>query len=219
MGLELMQQAAGIGQTSLQPALARFGLPVDQRGFTRGQQQGARAGGLQPAKAARHRVWINPAALLPKHGGLAKALASLADDASALFGVDCHSGDTFTDGEVAISMTDIHVPDAVIHYTINADSKYSQNLSKALQRFSKEDPTFRVASDPETGETIISGIRSGELKLAEGEEELSLKPCGLMRFEVKATERSDRNKLTLRLSWSTDQEPPPGSDSLSISAG
>lgn len=68
-------------------------------------------------------------------------------------------------------------------------------------------------------ETIISGIRSGELKLAEGEEELSLKPCGLMRFEVKATERSDRNKLTLRLSWSTDQEPPPGSDSLSISAG
>jgi len=88
---------------------------------------------------------------------------STTGDIVALFGVDCHSGDTFTDGNVAISMTDIHVPDAVIHYTINADSKYSQNLSKALQRFSKEDPTFRVASDPETGETIISGM--GELHL------------------------------------------------------
>ena len=89
--------------------------------------------------------------------------ASTTGDIVALFGVDCHSGDTFTDGKVDISMTDIHVPDAVIHYTITAESKYSQNLSKALQRFSKEDPTFRVASDPETGETIISGM--GELHL------------------------------------------------------
>jgi elongation factor G len=56
------------------------------------------------------------------------------------------------------------VPDAVIHYTINTkDRSAAQNLSKALQRFSKEDPTFRVASDPETGETIISGM--GELHL------------------------------------------------------
>jgi len=88
---------------------------------------------------------------------------STTGDIVALFGVDCHSGDTFTDGQVAISMTDIHVPDAVIHYTITAESKYTQNLSKALQRFSKEDPTFRVASDPETNETIISGM--GELHL------------------------------------------------------
>ncbi len=88
---------------------------------------------------------------------------STSGDIVALFGVDCHSGDTFTDGTVDISMTDIHVPDAVIHYTISADSKHSQNLSKALARFAKEDPTFRVTSDPETGETIISGM--GELHL------------------------------------------------------
>jgi elongation factor G len=87
-----------------------------------------------------------------------------AGDIVALFGVDCNSGDTFTDGTVEWSMTSIHVPDAVIHYTINTkDRSAAQNLSKALQRFSKEDPTFRVASDPETGETIISGM--GELHL------------------------------------------------------
>ncbi len=86
-----------------------------------------------------------------------------AGDIVALFGVDCHSGDTFTDGTVEVAMTSMHVPDAVIHYTIHADSKHAQNLSKALQRFSKEDPTFRVAADPETGETVISGM--GELHL------------------------------------------------------
>jgi elongation factor G len=89
---------------------------------------------------------------------------SSAGDIVALFGVDCHSGDTFTDGTVDVSMTNIHVPDPVIHYTITTtDAKATQNLSKALQRFSKEDPTFRVSSDPETGETIISGM--GELHL------------------------------------------------------
>ena len=87
-----------------------------------------------------------------------------AGDIVALFGVDCHSGDTFTDGTLDLSMTSIHVPDAVIHYTITTkDSKATQNLSKALQRFSKEDPTFRVGSDPESGDTIISGM--GELHL------------------------------------------------------
>ena len=87
-----------------------------------------------------------------------------AGDIVALFGVDCRSGDTFTDGTLNWTMTSIFVPDAVIHYTIKpTDSKSSNNLSKALARFSKEDPTFRVGSDPETGETIISGM--GELHL------------------------------------------------------
>ena len=89
--------------------------------------------------------------------------AASAGDIVALFGVDCASGDTFTDGTVEVAMTSMHIPDAVIHYTINAESKHAQNLSKALQRFSKEDPTFRVAADPETGETVISGM--GELHL------------------------------------------------------
>jgi elongation factor G len=87
-----------------------------------------------------------------------------AGDIVALFGVDCRSGDTFTDGALNYTMTSIFVPDPVIHYTIKPkDAKGGNNLSKALARFSKEDPTFRVGSDPETGETIISGM--GELHL------------------------------------------------------
>jgi len=83
-------------------------------------------------------------------------------DIVALFGVDCRSGDTFTDGTVRLSMTSMFIPEPVIHLTINTkDAKSTQNLSKALQRFTKEDPTFRVHTDPETNETIISGM--GEL--------------------------------------------------------
>jgi len=85
-------------------------------------------------------------------------------DIVALFGIDCRSGDTFTDDRVRLSMTSMFIPEPVIHLTITAkDSKSTQNLSKALQRFTKEDPTFRVHTDPETNETIISGM--GELHL------------------------------------------------------
>ena len=87
-----------------------------------------------------------------------------AGDIVAIFGVDCYSGDTFTDGTSHLAMTSIHVPAAVISLTITPkDSKGQSNLSKALRRFSKEDPTFRVSADPETGETIIAGM--GELHL------------------------------------------------------
>ena len=87
-----------------------------------------------------------------------------AGDIVALFGVDCYSGDTFTDGSEPIAMTSIFVPDAVISLTVTPkDSKAQINMSKALQRFSKEDPTFRVNTDQETGDTVISGM--GELHL------------------------------------------------------
>ncbi len=87
-----------------------------------------------------------------------------AGDIVALFGVDCFSGDTFHDGSVNLAMSSIHVPAAVIDLTIKPKtSAGTNNMSKALQRFSKEDPTFRVSSDPETGDTIISGM--GELHL------------------------------------------------------
>ena len=85
-------------------------------------------------------------------------------DIVAMFGVDCASGDTFTDGKIDASMTSIHVPAAVISLAIKPKSQKAQdNMSKALQRFSKEDPTFRVGSDEETGDTLISGM--GELHL------------------------------------------------------
>ncbi len=87
-----------------------------------------------------------------------------AGDIVAIFGVDCNSGDTFTDGQVNFAMSSMYVPDSVISLTVTPkDHKAQTNMSKALRRFTKEDPTFRVGADPETGETIISGM--GELHL------------------------------------------------------
>jgi len=87
-----------------------------------------------------------------------------AGDIVALFGIDCFSGDTFTDGQLDWVMSSIHVPDPVISMAITPkDSKSTNNLAKALQRFRKEDPTFQVSRDEETNETIISGM--GELHL------------------------------------------------------
>ncbi len=85
-------------------------------------------------------------------------------DIVALFGVDCASGDTFTDTTLSLSMTSMHVPEAVISLAVQPkDHKAQDNMGKALNRFSKEDPTFRTHVDRETGETIISGM--GELHL------------------------------------------------------
>ncbi|MGE3974648.1 MAG: elongation factor G [Bdellovibrionales bacterium] len=85
-------------------------------------------------------------------------------DIVALFGVDCSSGDTFTDGTVTYTMSSMHVPDAVISLAITPKDKAGTvNFSKALNKFTKEDPTFRVHRDEESSETIISGM--GELHL------------------------------------------------------
>jgi len=85
-------------------------------------------------------------------------------DIVALFGIDCASGDTFTPQGVQIAMTSMYVPEPVISLAIRPkDIKAQTNLAKALQRFSKEDPTFRVSTDEETGDTVIAGM--GELHL------------------------------------------------------
>jgi elongation factor G len=85
-------------------------------------------------------------------------------DIVALFGVDCASGDTFTNDEISCSMTSMHVPEPVISLAvIPVDNKAQINMSKALNRFTKEDPTFKTFVDHETNETIISGM--GELHL------------------------------------------------------
>ncbi|EPX58436.1 Translation elongation factor G [Cystobacter fuscus DSM 2262] len=87
-----------------------------------------------------------------------------AGDIIALFGVECASGDTFTDGTVQYTMTSMFVPDAVISLAVSPKSRDAQaNFSKALNRFTKEDPTFRVNRDEESGQTIIRGM--GELHL------------------------------------------------------
>ncbi|MBV5307551.1 MAG: elongation factor G [Desulfobulbaceae bacterium] len=85
-------------------------------------------------------------------------------DIVALFGVDCASGDTFTSGEISCSMSSMHIPEPVISLAIiPVDNKAQINMSKALNRFTKEDPTFKTFVDHETSETIISGM--GELHL------------------------------------------------------
>ena len=87
-----------------------------------------------------------------------------AGEICAVFGVDCASGDTFTDGKLSYSMSSMFVPDPVISLSIKA--KNTQDLpkfSKAINRFQREDPTFRVHFEEESEETIISGM--GELHL------------------------------------------------------
>jgi elongation factor G len=81
-----------------------------------------------------------------------------------LFGIECYSGDTFTDGRLNVVMTSMFVPEPVISLTIRPkDNKSQNNMGRALNRFTREDPTFRSFVDPESGETIISGM--GELHL------------------------------------------------------
>ena len=80
----------------------------------------------------------------------------------AMFGVECASGDTFTDGTVNYAMTSMRVPEPVMSLAITPKVR-DPAFGKALNRFQKEDPTFRVNVDPESGQTIISGM--GELHL------------------------------------------------------
>jgi elongation factor G len=85
-------------------------------------------------------------------------------DIVALFGIDCASGDTFTENDLNFAMTSMFVPEPVISLAIKPkDRKSADNLGKALNRFTKEDPTFRTFVDPESNETIIKGM--GELHL------------------------------------------------------
>lgn len=82
----------------------------------------------------------------------------------ALFGVECASGDTFVSPGLNMTMTSMYVPKPVISLAIvPKDNKSQMAMSKALNRFSKEDPTFKTHVDPETNETIIEGM--GELHL------------------------------------------------------
>jgi len=85
-------------------------------------------------------------------------------DIVATFGVDCAAGDTFCGGDTTYSLRSMFVPAPVIQYAVTPKDKgLLANFSKGLNRFAKEDPTFRVSRDEESGETIIAGM--GELHL------------------------------------------------------
>ncbi|MBU0992920.1 MAG: elongation factor G [Proteobacteria bacterium] len=107
-----------------------------------------------------------------KVGRLVKMHASEMEDITeipagfigAIFGVECASGDSFVDPSLNLTMLSMYVPDPVISLSIIPEDNKSQiNMSKALNRFTKEDPTFRTYVDGETNETIIEGM--GELHL------------------------------------------------------
>ncbi len=87
-----------------------------------------------------------------------------AGDIIAMIGVDCASGDTFCSSEQKVTCESMHVPIPVISLSIEAkDNDNQARMSKALGRFMREDPTFRVSFDEESSETHISGM--GELHL------------------------------------------------------
>ena len=87
-----------------------------------------------------------------------------AGDIMAVVGVDCASGDTFLGGGVEYSLENIFVAEPVIRLSIEpAKRDDADKLVKALERFRREDPTFRVLSDEETNQTLIAGM--GQLHL------------------------------------------------------
>jgi len=88
-----------------------------------------------------------------------------AGEVVAMFGVECASMDTFGDSNSSkFTLTSLHVPEPVMSLAVTPKNKQQvANFSKALNRFQKEDPTFRVRVDNDSKETIISGM--GELHL------------------------------------------------------
>lgn len=87
-----------------------------------------------------------------------------AGDIIAVMGIDCATGDTYASEQKYCSLESMFVAEPVIKVAIMTNDRGSSDkLSKALQRFRKEDPTFHVFTDEETSEVIIAGM--GELHL------------------------------------------------------
>ena len=87
-----------------------------------------------------------------------------AGEICAVVGLDAATGDTLADERHPIILEKLEFPDPVISMAIEPKTKKDQEkLSQVLNRFMKEDPTFRASADPETGQTLIHGM--GELHL------------------------------------------------------
>jgi elongation factor G len=88
-----------------------------------------------------------------------------AGDLGAVLGLkDTFTGDTLCDDSAPVILESLYIPEPVISVAVEPKTKNDMDkLSKALQSLSEEDPTFRVSVDPETNQTVISGM--GELHL------------------------------------------------------
>jgi elongation factor G len=87
-----------------------------------------------------------------------------AGDIVAVMGIDAASGDTYASQREYCTLESIYVPPPVITIAVNPENRNdADRLGKALARFRKEDPTFQVRSDQESGEILIAGM--GELHL------------------------------------------------------
>jgi elongation factor G len=90
--------------------------------------------------------------------------AAAAGDIVAIMGLDCASGDTYAQDAKMCTLESMFIAEPVIKVSVTTLSRSdSDKLAKALQRFRKEDPTFRVFNDEETNEILIAGM--GELHL------------------------------------------------------
>ena len=91
--------------------------------------------------------------------------AVFAGDIVAVVGLkNTTTGDTLCDPDKPIVLEKLEFPEPVIHVAVEPKTKADQDkLGKALFSLSEEDPTFRVRTDEETGQTVISGM--GELHL------------------------------------------------------
>lgn len=87
-----------------------------------------------------------------------------AGDVCVVFGLECASMDTFTDGKSQLSMQSMFVPNPVMSLSIRPKETSKQsNFGKAIGKFTREDPTLKVHIDEKSNETIMSGM--GELHL------------------------------------------------------
>ena len=103
--------------------------------------------------------------LIRMHSNLMEDVEAVpAGHIGAMFGIECASGDTFVSPQINYTLLSMHIMEPVISLSIvPKDNKAQINMSKALNRFTKEDPTFKTYVDHETGDTIIQGM--GELHL------------------------------------------------------
>ncbi|MBN2217948.1 MAG: elongation factor G [Pirellulales bacterium] len=89
---------------------------------------------------------------------------AVAGDIVAVLGIDCASGDTYAAMPRFCTLQPIHVPEPVIKMAVRPAARDgADRLAKALYRFRREDPTLRINTDEETGETLMAGM--GELHL------------------------------------------------------